>query len=264
LSRLRTLALAAFGAILIGTGCKRQSPKPSHTEPWLRHPVPSASPSAAAAESDASLPSTRYVLTEESVVRVELPTANGKLKGSFRRVTGELQVTLGALSQSHGQVRTDLTSLAFDDDADSALWLARVRAALDLPDSGVLGPGTEASFDLSALDDPVPESIEAAPRPDGGTPSARRVRATAAGNLLLHGFRVSKRLPLEAEFRFTDRATLPTSVVIRTRGSFVVSLATHEIRLRVPSVRSPEKALAEGAQALRPLRVTLELHGRKE
>ena len=258
LSRRRSslLVALAFALAFAPSGCKKEIPKPVHTEPWLAHP-----PASASASPDAGLPATRYVLTDQSVIHVAVSTKLGKVSGKLGKVSGELTVVLGALGQSRGQVRADLDSLSLDDGSDSAAWLARAKAALGVADAGA--PGV-ATFDVTAFDDVSPEALEPVPARDGGTPGTRRVRATAAGNLLLNGFRELKREPLEAEFGFAGDPAVPATVVIRSRASLVISLETHQIYLREPAANSAERRHGRPPPASRDVRISLELYGRKE
>ncbi len=244
--------------VLMATGCAKKDPKPAHTEPWLAHP-----PASASADPDAALPTTHYVLTDQSQIRFELPTKRGKVLGKLTKVSGELTVALGALAQSRGQVRAELGSLSLDgDDADSASWLARARTALGLADGGAT-PGAVATFDITGLDDVSPEALEPARAGDGGAPSARRVRGTAEGNLLLNGFRVLKREPLEAEFGFASDRTVPATVVIRSRAPLVITLDTHEIHLHEPPSGAAERRRNRPPAAPHDVRVSVELYATK-
>jgi hypothetical protein len=247
--------------MLLATGCAKKSPQPVHTEPWLAHP-----PASAAASPDAAVTMTRYVLTEQSQIRVELSTKRGKVLGKLTRVSGELDLALAALAQSRGQVRAELASLTVDaDDGDAEAWLTRARNALGLvADAGSANPGSVASFDLSLLEDVSPEALEPAPQRDGGANRSRRVRATAEGNLLLNGFRVLKREPLEAEFGFASDSMLPATVVIRSRAPLVISLETHEIHLRDPAGSSAERRRSRASDMSHDVRISAELYGRKD
>ena len=229
-----TLPLALCALVSV-SACAKKEQKPLRTEPWLAHPAASA---AALDGSDAALPSTRYTLTEQSRIRFEIPAKRGTLRGTLSRVSGELSVTLGDLAQSRGQVRADLGSLSLEGpDANDAAPLARARAALELSDAGA---APSATFDLSELGDVSPSQVEPAPGSDAGSPFTRRARATAVGKLLLHGFRVVRRAPVEAEFGFVGDRSVPGTLVIRSRAPFVVSLETHAIRaLRPDSEQKP-------------------------
>jgi hypothetical protein len=246
--------IAALALWLTVSACAKEKPKPVHTEPWLAHP-----PASALASTDAALPTTRYVLAPQSVIRFELSTKRGKVQGRITKLSGELTVVLGALAQSRGQVRVDLSSLALDDDANSATWLGRVQSALG---GGDAGGAANATFDLTGFDDVSPEAIEPARAADGGTPP-RKARGTAVGNLLLNGFRVQKRQPLEAEFSFGSDRTVPTKLAIRSRTPLVVSLETHELHLHEPS-ENRERRRNRAAPAPHDVRVTLELYATKE
>jgi hypothetical protein len=254
---LNKLTLGAL--LLLASACAKKEVKPLHTEPWLAHP-----PASAAASSDAGLPAARYVLSEQSQIHFELPSRRGTLRGSLTRVTGEVSLTPSDLEHSHGQVQVDLSSLTLGEDgkADPSEWLARARNALGLNDAaGDASSPVTASFELGSLEDVAPAQLEPAPDSDAGTLFTRKARAIAVGNLLLHGFRVLRRAPLEAEFGFTADRKVPATVSIRSRAPFVVSLETHEIRVRDLDTG---KKLAKGAAGhAREVRVSVELYGRK-
>ncbi len=250
---------SALGALLLLSACAKKELKPLHTEPWLAHP-----PASAAASSDAGLPTARYALTAQSQIHFELPSKRGTLHGNLTRVSGELSLTPGDLEHSHGQVQVDLSSLTLsaDGNADTNALLTRARKALGLIDSAPdASSPLSASFELSSLEDVAPAQLEPAPDSDAGTPFERKARATAVGDLLLHGFRVVQRAPLEAELGFTSDRTLPATISIRSRAPFVISLETHEIRVQDQNIG--KKASKVPAGRARDARVSVELYGRK-
>ena len=256
-----------FGLILCASACaKKAPPKPLHTEPWLAHPPPSAG--AVTANGDAAVATTKYVLSDKSRISLELSTRRGKVRGQLTRVTGELELALGALAQSHAEVRADLSSLTLEDERDAdengAAWLARARSALGLVDGGAgVAPAT---FELTGVSELSLEALSL-PEGDGGARSNQRVRGVAEGNLLLNGFRVAKRAPLEAEFGFAGGGASPASVAIRSRAPLVVSLETHEIHLRdAPAHGSGaggEKRRARAQSGTHDLHLTFELYATK-
>jgi hypothetical protein len=258
---LNQLASKATGVVLLGailgvSACAKKEPKPLRTEPWLAHPTASA---AGSAGGDAGPPATRYMLSEPSRIHFEVPSRSGALRGTLTRVSGEITVVLGDLSQSRGQVRADLSSLALEGpDPSNAAPLARARAALGLEDPSA---APSATFDLSELHDVSPVELEPAPESDAGAPFTRRARLTGIGNLLLHGFRVVRRTSLEAEFGFAEDRKVPSTLVIRSRVPFVVSLQTHAIQaVRPESQRKPKPAPASPVDEVR---VSVELYARK-
>jgi len=253
--------------LLCAVGCAKKEPKPLRTEPWLAHPPASAH---ASASGDAALPLTRYVLDPRSVIRFELPTRRGALRGSLTRVSGEFAVDLSDLTRARGLVRADLGSLeihAAGSEGNDALLLERARAALELsPAAGASGAFT--SFELTTVEEAAPAQIEPAPERDAGAAFIRRARFSALGNLLLHAFRVARRAPLEAEFGFAGNPAVPSSVVLRSRAPFVVSLETHAIVALLGEAGSKERPSGVAAGAAAPTRardvhVSVELYGTK-
>ncbi|MET0793985.1 MAG: YceI family protein [Polyangiaceae bacterium] len=250
LAQKATWLLAALSL----SACAKKEPKPLRTEPWLAHP-----PAGAASASDAALPATRYTLTEQSLIRFEIPSQRGALRGTLSRVSGELSVVLGDLSQTRGQVRADLSSLSFEGlDANDSAPLTRARAALELSDAGT---APSATFELSELSEVSPAQVEPAPASDTGAPFTRRTRANAAGNLMLHGFRVVRRAAFEAEFGFTADRNVPATLMIRSRAPFVISLETHAIRAARPE--NPRKPKNGAPSLVDEVRVSVELYGTK-
>jgi hypothetical protein len=256
---LNNVSSSALCALLLLSACAKKEAKPLHTEPWLAHP-----PASAAASSDAGAPAARYALTAQSQIHFELPSKRGTLHGNLTRISGELSLTPTDLEHSHGQVQVDLSSLTLSEDgnADTSALLTRARSALGLTDSAAdASSPVNASFELSSLEDVTPAQLEPAPDSEAGSPFTRKARATAVGDLLLHGFRVVRRAPLEAEFGFASDRRLPATISIRSRAPFVISLETHEIRARdLDTGKKPSKGATAHA---REARVSIELYGRK-
>ena len=207
-----------------------------------------------------------------SVIRFEIPTKHGALRGTLTRVSGELNVDLSDLTRSRGLVRAELGSLDIHANGgteirDSAL-LERARAALSLsPDGATRQPCLPASTSPPSKtpcphrSNRLPSATRALCLVAAGERDRGRARFTAVGNLLLHGFRVARRAPLEAEFGFTEDRSVPSSVLIRSRSPFVISLETHAIVALANESRASGPGAAQ-AQA-REVRVSVELYGTK-
>jgi len=257
LNQARALTLPVL--LFLAAACAKKEPKPLHSEPWLAHP-----PKSADAASDAAPPRTRYTLSDRSRIRFELPSRSGTVRGSLGRVSGELELELTELAQSRAQVRADLDSIDLDESTDPAL-LARVRNALELSDAGQTASVT--SFDLTRLEDLSPSALEPAPEGRAASPFTRRARGTAVGNLLLHGFRVVRRIAVEVDFGFGEDRRTPSTVLIRNRTPLVISLETHAIQAVEPETREDRdrvQRLHPGAHARAPeALVNIELYGTK-
>lgn len=246
-----------IGAFLLGlAACAKKEQKPLRTEPWLAHPSASAP-----IGNDAGLKSDRYALDEQSRLRIEMPGTRGSVRGSITRLQGQIQIDPDDLSRTRAQVFADLNSLNFEEpSADgSPTLLSRARAALELDKAD--SPFKNASFELSALEQLSALRLESSSGilRNGGT---RPLRAVAVGNLLLHGFRVQERVPVEVELGPPGTAGSAAVLSIRSRAPLVVSLETHAI-----SVISPHEA--DHRHSERPLRgprevwVTIEIHAIK-
>ena len=249
--------------MLCAVGCAKKEPKPLRTEPWLAHPPASASANTNTNGNESRV-MTRFVFGESSVIRFELPTKRGALRGSISRVSGELEIELSDLSHSRGVIRADLGSLTISGGAaerDAAL-LERARAALELS-ADARAPATFASFELTSVEDDLSprDLLEARRSEDGSASASRHARLTAVGNLLLHGFRVSRRAPLEADFDYAAGEERPSSVRIRSRAPLLISLETHAI-VAMASESDGKSPTAPPARA-REVRVNVELYGTK-
>jgi hypothetical protein len=259
LNKLIPCALCALS--LLAVGCAKKEVKPLHTEPWLAHPPASAANTSDAG--DAGLARARYTITSQSQIHFELPSKRGIVHGNLSHVSGELSLSPTALELSRGQVQVDLSSLTLSADGagDASDLLARAKSALGLSGASPSPSDATASFELSALEDVAPALLEPAPASDAGAAFTRKARGTAVGGLLLHGFRVQRRAPFEAELTFTRDRQLPASVVIRSRAPFVVSLGTHEIAVRDSegAKKQPKGAAAHPREA----RVSFELYATK-
>jgi hypothetical protein len=110
-----------------------------------------------------------------------------------------------------------------------------------------------ARFELTAL-----ENLSAAALDLGAKPPAR-VRATAVGTLLIHGFRAPVRAEVELE-RLPAGPAGQLRVAIRSVSPLVLPLAPHEIAARGPSgVLEPQQTARAAASVGRNARIELAL-----
>lgn len=240
--------IAALALGLAFTGCAKKEPKPLRTEPWLAHAVPSAS-----ASSDAGLAPVRYTLEAPSAVEVTLTAERGvELNGKLSGVMGELSLEPRELARSRGNVRVELRSLTIGTRAqpsDPALTRLALQA-LELTDREA---GSAASFELTALDDLSEPLLEPVPE-RAALPFKRKLQATAVGNLLLHGFRVERRVPVRVECMYESDRQLPSGLSIWSSKPFVISLETHAIEAVDPAGKRPKVV---------GVRANIEFHYRK-
>jgi hypothetical protein len=241
---MRGLFALLCGLGALGIACSKKPEAPRRTEPWLA----SAAVSASAAPAVSALLELRF--TPESAIRFSLPAKNGKPSGQVPIASGKLRLATQDLKSSSANVEADLTRLKLDPES--------LPAAVELPGSpdalalNWLELGSEvplerrsqfalARFELTALENVSPPVLEL-----GGKRPAR-VRATAVGTLLVHGFRA----PVRAEVVLESLPPGPSGQLrlsIRSTSPLVLPLAPHEIAARGPAGRldPPQTARAEG------------------
>lgn len=244
---MRVTALIAALVVALA-GCSKKEPKPLRTEPWLAHPPASA---AAASSDGGAVQRVRYALDERSVLRVEVSADRLELSGTIATLSGEAELDPSDPGSARGRVRAELASLRLGNgggDSEATALALRALDALDR-DAG----STSASFELTALEDPSPAVLEPIPE-HTPLPFKRKLRATLVGNLLLHGFRVERRIPVQAEFEYAADRSIPSGLSIWTAKPFVIALETHAIAALDRSGKPARRASA---------RANIEFHYRK-
>ena len=229
----------------LGLGCSKKPEPPRRTEPWLASAVASAS----AAPTAGALLELRFA--PESSVRFSVPAKNGKPSGQVPISSGQLRLVTGELKSSSAQLEADLTRIKLD--PESLPQNQDLQGEPDVLARNWLELGAEvpaerrsqfalARFELTTLENVSPPTLEL-----GGKRPAR-VRATAVGTLLVHGYRA----PVRAEVVLESLPPGPSGQVrlsIRSSSPLVLPLAPHEIAARGPSgVLDPQQtARAEGS-----------------
>lgn len=224
-------------ALSLGPSCTKKEPAPRRTAPWLR----SASSSSSGASASASPRTFRFA--KSSSVRFSVSGRRGKVSGVVPLSGGQLRLDAGDLKNSSASVDVDLTALRIDSDevpagvdlggrSPSSVALDWLELGSELP-AERRAPFAMARFELSSVDELSAPSLALWP-----TPRRPAVRATAAGTLLVHGYRapVRARVVLESLGPAQDASTdAPARLSIRSAVALVVPLAPHDIVERSPA-----------------------------
>jgi polyisoprenoid-binding protein YceI len=247
------LVLLALGACL---GCDKQPEKPRRTEPWLA----SAAPSASAAPATQAVLELRF--SQESSIRFSLPAKNAKPSGQLPVASGKLRLDTRDLKNSSANIDVDLMQIAIEPDSmppNAELPGSPSASALNWLELGseVAAERREqfalARFELTALENLSAAALDL----DAKRPA--RVRATAVGTLLIHGFRA----PVRAEVQLESLPPGPTGqlrVTIRSVSPLVLPLAPHEIAARGPSgVLDPQQSARAAGSVGKNARIELAL-----
>lgn len=209
-------------------GCSKQPERPRRTEPWLA----SAAASASAAPATQAVVELRF--TQESRIRFSLPAKNAKPSGQLPVASGKLRLDTRELKNSSASIDADLTRISIDPDSlppNAELSDPPSAAALNWLELGAEVPAERrqqfalAHFELTALENLSTAALDF----DAKRPA--RVRATAVGTLLVHGFRA----PVRAEVQLESLPPGPAGqlkVAIRSTSPLVLPLAPHEIAAR--------------------------------
>lgn len=247
------LCIALLSACACACGCSKEQAPARRTAPWL------ASASASAASSPARL--SLHFLPESSV-RFSLPSTKADPTGQLPVVEGKLELDPADLPSTRGYLEADLLRLALDPaslppetglDAQSAGELA-----LQWLELGSSVPPerrqqlSRARFELTAIEGLSATSLELDAR------RSSRVRATAIGSLLLHGFRAPVRVEVSVQAlpRSPDG---PLRVSIRSIKALVLPLDPHDVAPRDASGFGQASQTRFAGKPGRSAKITFEL-----
>jgi hypothetical protein len=241
---------------LLAVACTKKEEAPRRTAPWL------ANPSASSGVIGPAAPRI-FRFADASSIRFSLPTRASRPAGSVSIASGELRLDPRDLEHTRGKVEVDLTTLRIDD--------ASLPESADLGGSSgraiaqnwlELGPDVPADkreqfararFELLSV-----ENLSS-PTLDLTAGAKSKVRASAVGTLLIHGFRAPVRAEVVLEPLPPTEPDRPR-FSIRSASPLVIPLAPHDISARSASGRLDPLAAARAAEWVgKSVRLELEL-----
>lgn len=243
--------------MLAGAHCKKHEPAPRRTAPWL------ASASAQAVESPTT-PTKRSFRIDPtaSQVRFSLPGRKAKPSGHVPIASGNIELSPRDLKSARANLEVDLRGISVDPSSlpeQSDLTAAPSTLALQWLELGAEVPTEKRAQLARARFELVSVDAQGAGALEFSTPRPARVRVTAVGTLLLHGFRAPVRVELLLE---PLPATTPGALrlAIRSATPFVLPLAPHEIGPRsAAGVADPVEAARAEASVGKVARIELDL-----
>ena len=245
---------AVVVAALFALACSKKVEPPRRTEPWLANPSTSTSISSSAPR--------RFHFASESLIRFSLPSRKARAGGSAPLAGGELLLEPQQLERSRASIEVDLTKLTLDEStlpegadlggrAASELMLEWLELGADVP-SEKREQFTKARFELTSIENLSVPALLLEPR-------QKRVRATAVGTLLIHGFRAPVRSDVWLEPLAAGSSGEPR-LSIRSASPLVVPLAPHDIGARSAAGLPDPLAAARAAEWVgKAVRLELEL-----
>ncbi|HRG98910.1 MAG TPA: hypothetical protein PLR99_21820 [Polyangiaceae bacterium] len=207
-----------------------------------------AAPTASALAPSTAAPTSMVVkmkLRPAGTTSIDMPAPKEHIKAQTTVAAGNLDVDLMDLSQTRGEVKVDLTSLKTATFGDATkdgtqtmhalTWLEVGDAEKEKLPEAVKAANKFAVFAIRSIDGlAVKDLAKVAPATDKGQ-DVRTVELVAHGELLIHGHKVNKDVPLVVKISHPAGAattTKPTSIGITTKEPLKVVLAEHEVRPR--------------------------------
>ena len=177
--------------------------------------------------------------------KIEMPAPKEQIKAQTSVAAGHLDVDLMDLTQTRGEVKVDLTSLktsTFGDVSKDGTQTMHALTWLEVGDAekgklpdDVKAQNKYAVFAIRSIDGVAEKNLsKVAAVTEGGT-DVRSVALVAHGELLLHGRKVNKDVPLTVKISHVAGASAtdkPKSIAIVTKEPLKVTLAEHEVRPR--------------------------------
>lgn len=232
------VSLVALGAVAaaVGIGCdKKDDPKP----------VAPAASSLAPSEAPKTSMVVKATIDPAGTTKIDMPAPKEQIKGQTTAAGGHLDVDLMDLSQTRGEVKVDLASFktsTFGDASKDGTQTTHALTWLEVadPEKGKLADDVKAQnkwavFAIRKIDGLAEKNLEKVPATTENGSDVRKVELVAHGELLVHGHKVDKDVPLVVRFVHPAGAkatSAPSAIGITSKEPLKIALAEHEVRPR--------------------------------
>jgi len=176
---------------------------------------------------------------------VEMTAPSETIKAKTTVADGHLDVDLMDLSQTRGEVKVDLTSLKMSTFPEAEKNSGQTKHALAWleagdPDKGKIPDDVKAQnkfavFAIRSIDGLAEKDVRKLTATTENGNDVRKADLVAHGELLVHGHKVNKDVPLTVKIVHTQGAKptdAPRSIAIVSKEPLKVTLAEHEVRPR--------------------------------
>lgn len=177
-----------------------------------------------------------FVIDPTGTSRIDMPGKSEHIKAHTSAARGTLSVEPTALQNSRGEVQIDLSTLStetFDDPGKNAEQTKHARTWLEVVvDGTVKEENRYATLAIRSVDVIGETDLTKVPVNAG----VRQAKAVVHGDVLVHGHKVERSVPVILDFSYADGAPgdAPTALHIRTEKPLALVLKEHEIMPRDP------------------------------
>lgn len=199
-------------------------------------------PSATALASSQASPAAKawhYAVDPKSTTHVDMPGLKEHIKGDTSAAKGTLDVVGGDLAQSRGTIQVDLatfTTSTFDDDDKNKTQTTHARTWLEAVVDGKTNEDMRwATLAIRSIDGLSATDLSKVASTKDGMEDVRSVDMTVHGDVLIHGHKLQKDVPVTVAFRYPSGATPtsePTRVDIKSKTPMRVVLKEVDVQPR--------------------------------
>jgi hypothetical protein len=201
-------------------------------------------PAATALASSSASPAAQVIAFEvdsSGKTTIDMPGLKEHIKADTSGAAGNLDVDPSNLGNSRGEVRIDLATLTthtFDDADKNATQTKHVRTWLEAVVDGKVNEANRwAVLAVRSVDGLSASDLSKVTPSRNGIDELRTVTATVHGEVLVHGHKVSRDVPVELQFRYAAGAATdapPGALEIKTQQPMRLVLKEHDVVPRDP------------------------------
>ena len=192
----------------------------------------------AISKADSTSMAWHYVVDPKSATHVDMPGLKEHIKADTTGATGSLDVAGKDLTQSRGLIRIDLTTFAthtFGND-DDATQTRHARTWLEAVVDGKTNDDMRwATLAIRSIDGLSAFDVTKVAATKDGTDDVRSVDMVVHGDVLIHGHKLQKDVPVTVTFRYHSGAaptSEPTRVDIKSKAPMRVVLKEVDVQPR--------------------------------
>jgi hypothetical protein len=180
-----------------------------------------------------------YAIDPKSATHVDMPGLKEHIKGDTTAAKGTVDVVGNDLAQSRGTILIDLSTFStstFDDDEKNQTQTRHARTWLEAVVDGKTNEDMRyATLAIRSIDGLSAFDITKVAATKDGSDDVRSVDMVVHGDLLIHGHKLQKDVPVAVAFRYPSGAaptSEPTRIDIKSKAPMRVVLKEVDVQPR--------------------------------